>query len=1805
MVPALFSFNLRKSFGLVIPIRSGEGLRGRPNRTEGGGEPKTQPEPAKGPGADGGRCPGRTGNRLGRSAGKRRPGVFTVPAKNRLTRARGIVGAMGLFLATFALMPAATWGQEGSPRPPRVRTLLKTAIDLNKRGDYENAARYYSQVQAGQEELTPTEKRDLLALIQQNNVALQGQLDGTTQLRKAEEAFRLGKLDEASRLLKGVTANQYLSAGDRQSLNQLNDLFRTAEKKDSGAGADVKALMAQARDALKRGEIDTAETLAKQAEKANSGLMSWVHSPWADTPAKVVRDVQAARTKAMAEISPAPKEEKTESSGPFKTVWSYFRTDEKKPMAPPEPSPTINAKTSDDKQESGAVAGVRSWFPWNRSASSSPAPKETTRPFEEKPKVATEAPRENPVTQVSVPALPERVPGQDGTAQARQYLTIGYKALQENDLEKARRYAYAAKELRPNLAYWEPNPDRLLAEIQRKNPTEILNASTKPEAIATPAPAPAVETKMTDMETDPRILMREARSRFQANQLDEAEKLCTRAALSPARWGLFEDNPDKLRNEIQKTRRAKDREEATRLLSEGRQLLSQGKLAEAKQAAWKAEKLHGPYSYWDMGDRPQRLLTDIDKAEKTQGKASPLPPPPANNTGEPQSRLTKPNQDLRKGPMVSLPPRTGSEAVATAPPAPTVPGSARPVPGPAPVTPPGTVQAPDPATILAKQRAVALLAEAMELQRNNKLVEARQKALDARQLPVTFQPDENSPDLVLMSLAALCDRKVQNLMQQATETVTAGGDLPRIQKAEQDLQEAKNLAQAFGQDLSRIDQKMNWVQEARVAAGMPGTAQARGPELPLPPPQVVQNPSTIPGETDVERQRRVGLEKLDKARLELRAGNTAIARPLAEDVFRQFPDLRDEASSVIRSLDAEDHNQMLLAARRTADAGIDAFLRRDYRQAAGILASVDPKALTPEMQVRVREILATQEMQPQPLALAKVPVQGTKPGTAGEAGTAKVGDLQPASLKEDGLLNQYKALEEVQFQQLRDRGLAAQGRAIEHFRSGDAAAAIDLLKEYLDQLQGAQLDAEKVALLRRPVENRMQQYRTLMAQRTIEAEQKNLLNKGQHNEGKRNAAIQKTQDEVVELFKEFRTYQKEGKYKEARMVALKIKDLDPDNVAADAALGIATVAERQKIADDIRATNERRVNDAIQMDMGPSVNFNDPLLLDGKALERSKKRGDTTNGIWTQNKNAMERSIERKLTAPISLNFQDVSLGDCIRDLQAQSNLNIVPDNVALADASISLDQKLTLSVENISLKSALNILLAKVRLTYVIKDEVLMITTSERASGKLKQVTYPVADLVVPVDNHQTPTINSLQDAIGRHIAGQSGVIPPQSSNPATPPLGMSLGQTVSQNNPYTPGGSGGMPGMGGTNVTKQSASHTMEDLLINLVTNSVSPNTWTNVGGPGTIQYFPLGMALVINQTQEVQEEVAALLQALRRLQDLEVAIEMRLVSVSEAFFERIGLDFDVNLITPNSRFQSQLLSQQFQPFGNVNRIEFDSFVSGLTPAGTLTPDLSIPIRASSFDFSAPPFGGFPGTLGADGGLSLGLAFLSDIQVFMFLEAAQGDRRTNVMQAPKITVFNGQTAFISVNDLQFFLLGVTLNQSAFGQLFFQPQNQPVPLGVNLQVTPVVSADRRFVRLNLTPSLTNLASATVPLIPVQITVPSIFFGPGVGTTSGQPENIFQMFFQQPTFTQINLSTTVNVPDGGTVLLGGLKTLSEARNEFGPPILSKIPYISRLFRNVGYGREAQSLMIMVTPRIIINEEEEQIFLGQVPPIPRP
>ncbi|NNJ27085.1 hypothetical protein LzC2_31820 [Planctomycetes bacterium LzC2] len=93
----------------------------------------------------------------------------------------------------------------------------------------------------------------------------------------------------------------------------------------------------------------------------------------------------------------------------------------------------------------------------------------------------------------------------------------------------------------------------------------------------------------------------------------------------------------------------------------------------------------------------------------------------------------------------------------------------------------------------------------------------------------------------------------------------------------------------------------------------------------------------------------------------------------------------------------------------------------------------------------------------------------------------------------------------------------------------------------------------------------------------------------------------------------------------------------------------------------------------------------------------------------------------------------------------------------------------------------------------------------------------------------------------------------------------------------------------------------------------------------------------------------------------------------------------------------------------------------------------------------------------------------------------------------------------------------------------------------------------------------------------------------------GGAGNFQNLTIQLPLQEIVTVNTTVSVPDGGTVLLGGIKRLREGREMAGVPILNKLPYVSRLFKNTGVARSTESLMMMVTPRIIILEEEEELL----------
>jgi hypothetical protein len=153
------------------------------------------------------------------------------------------------------------------------------------------------------------------------------------------------------------------------------------------------------------------------------------------------------------------------------------------------------------------------------------------------------------------------------------------------------------------------------------------------------------------------------------------------------------------------------------------------------------------------------------------------------------------------------------------------------------------------------------------------------------------------------------------------------------------------------------------------------------------------------------------------------------------------------------------------------------------------------------------------------------------------------------------------------------------------------------------------------------------------------------------------------------------------------------------------------------------------------------------------------------------------------------------------------------------------------------------------------------------------------------------------------------------------------------------------------------------------------------------------------------------------------------------------------------------------------------------------------------------------------------------------------------------------------------------------------------VPQGANLQVTPVVSADRRFVRVRVAGRFT-VPNFNTLLVPIQIPVPTLLYGPGGSVIAGQRVNIFQTFVQRPSLTTININTTVSVPAGGSAVVGGFSSFAEGRNEFGPPVLSGVPAFGRLVRNTAYGRDLRAPRVLIGAQVFSMREAEERFLAQ-------
>ena len=395
-----------------------------------------------------------------------------------------------------------------------------------------------------------------------------------------------------------------------------------------------------------------------------------------------------------------------------------------------------------------------------------------------------------------------------------------------------------------------------------------------------------------------------------------------------------------------------------------------------------------------------------------------------------------------------------------------------------------------------------------------------------------------------------------------------------------------------------------------------------------------------------------------------------------------------------------------------------------------------------------------------------------------------------------------------------------------------------------------------------------------------------------------------------------------------------------------------------------------------------------------------------------------------------------------------------------------------------------------------------------------------------------------------------------------------------------------------------------------------------------------------LVISSTPHNHMDIGALLRMLREARSVLINVEARFLEVDTDWYEEIGVNLDLYFNTnndiwnratdadPNARLSDFFVENGVEAGQLKDSIVYGTVNQPLDPTGspginTINTGASRGIPDAglqNFDYIANGIPGSPIRLGNETSgwnpigmvqnslniletvapltsfgstvaslapaLGVNIQYMDDIQVDLLIKATQADSRSVTLTAPRLTFYNGQQAWISVNTQQSYVAGLT-PVTGEGSGAFEPDIGILATGFVLDVKGSVSADRRYVTMNVHFQLTK---------PLGQEKTSTFGGAAGGAGFGGGGGAgFSGTVDLPSIITKDLWVTTSVPDKGTALLGGQRTVEEYETEVGVPILSKIPYINRFFTNRVTSTEEVTLLILLRPEIIIQSENEDLL----------
>jgi general secretion pathway protein D len=196
-----------------------------------------------------------------------------------------------------------------------------------------------------------------------------------------------------------------------------------------------------------------------------------------------------------------------------------------------------------------------------------------------------------------------------------------------------------------------------------------------------------------------------------------------------------------------------------------------------------------------------------------------------------------------------------------------------------------------------------------------------------------------------------------------------------------------------------------------------------------------------------------------------------------------------------------------------------------------------------------------------------------------------------------------------------------------------------------------------------------------------------------------------------------------------------------------------------------------------------------------------------------------------------------------------------------------------------------------------------------------------------------------------------------------------------------------------------------------------------------------------------------------------------------------------------------------------------------------------------------------------GNENPLERGKAFYGDRQINLLLKAMQEKSYGRVLAKPKILVNDNEAGTISSIDRTYVTKtsSIPVSSGGVGQDATLIQTavdyQDYPAGITLSIVPHISRGD-FLRLNITLDRSDFDERTI--------------------TGEKP----------PDTTESNIETTVTVPDGSTIILGGLLKLDQSKGGTKVPILGDIPLVGGLFRSTSNRDSRRNLYVFVKAEII-------------------